>query len=186
MGPAGILLADVSSCLSSFVGLPPQERLLCPVSTSSSSFRSLQRVLLPFDFDDFLLWRLCSREQSAPVSQQRQPRSWRSRSLRTGLAATLLPLALPMCSTIDSSPSLTAAVLRLCRLFIMPRLSLASLMPNLLLPPAALSRRHPRPPSICRLFTCPRLTVPVCLPPRQHQTLFTLLLKKPEGVRDPR
>lgn len=150
-----------------------------------------------------------STEQSSPARQPFAARQSVSRAVSSHWGATSLSLPLLhhflalFCSTMDSSPSLTACLSvchcwyssaaslhsAVCYLFLMlwlDSLSLSSLMPNI---PLSLPPYPTSPPPICCLFICPQSTVLVWLwvppPPRLQQTLFTLLLNKPKGKHDP-
>lgn len=104
---------------------------------------------------------------------------------------------LSVCVSRLKSALLPDSILSLCYLFFMLLLSISvtSLMPNILRLPATLSQRHPLSPSslpsaacllvLSRLRWCDCESPPPPSP-LQQQTLFTLLLNKPEGEHDPR
>lgn len=155
----------------------------------------------------FLLWWEWSKEQSSPACLYCLSVSHQCcQLLLTGpLAQSLSPLLLllflspcalqwiPLCLwlSVCHSWNKLCFLTPLCYLFFMPSLSvsLASLKPNILLPPTALSHCHPLSPSFFHLLhvylssvDCAGVTESHCL---QQQTLFTLLLNKPRGEHDP-
>lgn len=140
-----------------------------------------------------------STEQSSPARQPFAARQSVSRAVSSHWGATSLSLLALFCSTMDSSPSLTACLSvchcwyssaaslhsAVCYLFLMlwlDSLSLSSLMPNI---PLSLPPYPTSPPPICCLFICPQSTVLVWLwvppPPAAAADLIYTLAKQAQG-----